>query len=249
MRGRDSLSNYEKLKAIAEAEGAALFGVADVTSIKGEFLIEPKSVLVGLDRGISIGVRLAGKVVETVVDEPTKIYAFHYKRVNSLLDEIAIKISNFIQKSGYSALPVPASMVEDWGLQRGTLSHKSVGHLAGLGFIGRSGLLVNPEFGAGVRYATILTDMPLKTDAPVDLVCGIRDYRGRKFDLTAFVDPEAASIARKSEKGRELLALERPGLWNGSMAFWNTVFVEVPLATFNPVKTVTDLLRPQHLPG
>jgi hypothetical protein len=84
---------------------------------------------------------------------------------------------------------------------------------------------------------------------PVDLVCGIRDYRGKRFDLTAFVDPETASISRKSEKGRELLALERPGLWNGSMAFWNTIFVEVPLATFNPVKTVSDLLRPQHLPA
>ena len=83
---------------------------------------------------------------------------------------------------------------------------------------------------------------------PVDLVCGIRDYKGEKFDLTAFVDPETACISRKSEKGRDLLALERPGLWNGSMAFWNTIFVEVPLATFNPVKTVADLLRPQHLP-
>ena len=82
---------------------------------------------------------------------------------------------------------------------------------------------------------------------PVDLVCGVRDFRGRKFDLTAFVDPSASAIARKSEKGRELLALERPGLWNGSMARWITVFVEVPLATFNPVKTVEDLLRPQHL--
>jgi hypothetical protein len=82
---------------------------------------------------------------------------------------------------------------------------------------------------------------------PVDLVCAIRDRNGRAFDLSAFVDPETSAIARKSEKGRELLALERPGLWNGSMAFWNTVFVEVPLATFNPVKTVEDLLRPQHL--
>jgi len=84
---------------------------------------------------------------------------------------------------------------------------------------------------------------------PVDLVCGVRDFQGRKFDLPAFIDPATAAIVRKSEKGRELLALERPGLWNGSMAFWNTVFVEVPLATFNPVKTVTDLLRPQHLPS
>ena len=84
---------------------------------------------------------------------------------------------------------------------------------------------------------------------PVDLVCGVRDYRGQKFDLTRFVDPEWSTISRKSEQGRELLALERPGLWNGSMAFWNTLFVEVPLVTFNPVKTVADLLRPQHLPS
>jgi hypothetical protein len=83
---------------------------------------------------------------------------------------------------------------------------------------------------------------------PVDLVCGVRDYRGRKFNLPAFVDPATAVITRKSEKGRELLALERPGLWNGSMAYWNTVFIEVPIATFNPVKTVADLLRPQHMP-
>jgi hypothetical protein len=84
---------------------------------------------------------------------------------------------------------------------------------------------------------------------PVDLVCGVRDFQGRKFDLPAFVDPATAAITRKSEKGRELLALERPGLWNGSMAFWTTVLIEVPLATFNPVKTVEDLLRPQHLPA
>jgi hypothetical protein len=84
---------------------------------------------------------------------------------------------------------------------------------------------------------------------PVDLVCGVYDFHGRKFELTRFVDPALAIISRKSEKGKELLALERPGLWNGSMAFWNTLFVEVPLATFNPVKTVSDLLRPQHLPS
>ena len=172
MQAKDSLGNYEKLKAAALAEGTSLFGVADVSSIKDGFMVEPKSVLKGLDYGISIGVRLAGKVVETIIDEPTKIYAFHYKRVNSLLDEIALKLSNHIQKSGYSALPVPASLVEDWGLMRGAVSHKDIGRLAGLGFIGRSGLLVNPEYGAGVRYTTVLTDMPLKTDKPVDVVCG-----------------------------------------------------------------------------
>lgn len=83
---------------------------------------------------------------------------------------------------------------------------------------------------------------------PVDLVCGIRDYRAQKFDLHEFVDNKSYFISQKSEKGRDLRALELPGLWNGSMAFWNTIFVEVPIETFNPVKTVYDLLRPQHLP-
>jgi hypothetical protein len=84
---------------------------------------------------------------------------------------------------------------------------------------------------------------------PVDLVCAVRDYRMRKFDLNRFVDQQAVCISRKSEKGRDLLALELPGLWNGAMAHWNTVFVEVPIETFNPVKTVRDLLRSQHLPA
>jgi hypothetical protein len=81
---------------------------------------------------------------------------------------------------------------------------------------------------------------------PVDLVCGVRDYQSGKFDLKRFVNRRAISIARKTEKGRELKALELPGLWNGAMADWNTVLIEVPLETFNPVKTVYDLLRPQH---
>ncbi|HOD36986.1 MAG TPA: DUF4301 family protein [Syntrophales bacterium] len=84
---------------------------------------------------------------------------------------------------------------------------------------------------------------------PVDLVCGVRDYRGRKFDLPSFVDWGAVSVSEKSHEGGVLKALELPGLWNGSMARWNTVFVEVPLETFNPVKTAEDLLRPSHLPA
>jgi hypothetical protein len=81
---------------------------------------------------------------------------------------------------------------------------------------------------------------------PVDLVCGVRDFRGAHFDLHRFIDPDTGFIATKSKDGKELRALELPGLWNGAMAEWNTVFVEVPLSTFNPVKTVYDLLRPEH---
>ena len=81
---------------------------------------------------------------------------------------------------------------------------------------------------------------------PVDLVCAIRDYKGNKFDLPEYVDKNTGFISSKSKDGRKLKALELPGLWNGAMSDWNTVFVEVPLSSFNPVKTVNDLLRPQH---
>ncbi len=84
---------------------------------------------------------------------------------------------------------------------------------------------------------------------PVDLVCGLRDWRGRPFDLARFVDPDAVFVAEKSHEGRVLKALEHPGLWNGGMAGWNTIFVEVPAITFNAVKTVGDLLRPEHQPA
>lgn len=84
---------------------------------------------------------------------------------------------------------------------------------------------------------------------PVDMVCALKNVRGENFDLTGFRDEGAVFISRKSHGGRPLKALELPGLWNGSMADWNTVFVEVPVKTFAPVKTVLDLLRPEHQSG
>ena len=83
---------------------------------------------------------------------------------------------------------------------------------------------------------------------PVDLACSIRDASGQSFELSRFVDERAVFVAKKTHEGRTLLALERPGLWNGAMAHWETVFVEVPKETFAPVKTILDLLRPEHLP-
>lgn len=83
---------------------------------------------------------------------------------------------------------------------------------------------------------------------PVDLVCGVMDFKGQKFDLNEFIDQEAAIITQKTIFGQPIKALELPGLWNGAMAKWTTIFVEVPLSTFNPVKNVNDLLKPAHQP-
>lgn len=96
----------------------------------------------------------------------------------------------------------------------------------------------NPEYMAMFKNGTHFN--------PVDLVCAVKDYKGRKFNLPDYVDRNTGFISYKSKSGKELKALELPGLWNGAMSDWNTVFVEVPLSTFNPVKTVNDLLREQH---
>ena len=93
-------------------------------------------------------------------------------------------------------------------------------------------------------------DMHLMKEAthfnPVDLVCGVQRYDGTKYDLTKYTDPKTGFISQKSAGGRDLRAQELPGLWNGAMANWNTLFVEVPISTFSPVKVVQDLLRPEH---
>ena len=84
---------------------------------------------------------------------------------------------------------------------------------------------------------------------PVDLVCATKNYHGRYFDLRKYVDPATGFISKKTKGATTLKSQELPGLWNGAMANWTTIFVEVPLATFNPVKTVNDLLRKEHLEG
>ena len=93
-------------------------------------------------------------------------------------------------------------------------------------------------------------DMHLMKDAthfnPVDLVCGVYAADGTKYDLRYYTDPATGFISSKSSGGRDLRAQELPGLWNGAMALWSTIFVDVPISTFSPVKVVQDLLRPQH---
>lgn len=105
-----------------------------------------------------------------------------------------------------------------------------------------------------IESAQIDMDSPEQSDIlqnathfnPVDIVCGLKNHKGEKYDLMKFVDTKQGFITGKTKEGRELKALELPGLWNGAMAYWNTIFVEVPLHTFSPVKKVNDLLKPAH---
>ncbi len=157
-------SNYETLKRFALDEGAALFGVADISGIKDSFLLKPE-MLKDIDRAISVGLALSGEILEEIIDRPTKLYFYHYRQANIFLDQLALKITAFLQRKKFRALPVPSSQIVDWSKQLGHLSHKKIGELAGLGWIGRNNLLVNKNLGSRFRLVTILTDMPLPQDS------------------------------------------------------------------------------------
>jgi len=162
--------NYLALEKISQDLGLDLFGVADISGIKDEFLIS-KKVLGRFDKAVCLGARLSTAVLEEIEDVPTRLYFHHYRTVNAFLDQAAFKLSQEIQKKGYLALPIPASQIVDWQNQKAHLSHKTVGYLAGLGWIGRNNLLVNKKLGCQFRLVTILTNMPLNTDKPRKETC------------------------------------------------------------------------------
>jgi epoxyqueuosine reductase QueG len=171
-KATEEKERYEELKKFVLQEGASLFGVAETSAVKDKFhLLSPKA-LQGLERAISVAFHLSDRVLEDVVEGPTKLYFFHYQRVNMLLDELALKINNFIQSQGWEALPIPASQLVDWEKQLAHISHKHVAVQAGIGWIGRNNLLINPHFGARVRLITVLTNMPLQADQPAVFGCG-----------------------------------------------------------------------------
>ena len=167
----DKNKNYSGLKKFCLAQGIDLFGVADIQEEKKDFQLSEKS-LAKLDKAVCLGFRLSGSILDEISSAPTRLYFHHYRTVNASLDQITLKIANFIQKKGFQALPIPASIILDWENQRAHLSHKKLGVLAGLGWIGRNNLLVNRELGSRFRLSTILTDMPLKLDKPLKDDCG-----------------------------------------------------------------------------
>ncbi len=171
MEPKEGKDHYQQLREFALREGASLFGVAETSAVNVKFHSLSPKALQGLDRTIAMAFHLSDRVMEDVVDGPTKLYFFHYQRVNVLLDELALKVTHFIQSRGWHALPIPASQIIDWENQRAHVSHKHVALQAGLGWIGRNNLLVSPRFGSRQRLVTVLTSMPLKTDEPLTWGC------------------------------------------------------------------------------
>lgn len=157
----NEIEHYNNLKEIAFGEGALLFGVADVSGINAR-----------LKYGISIGYVLSKEILNSIEDSPTLIYCDHYVKVNAILDNIALKIHSYIIRNEHGSFPVSASHITDWVNVKGFISHKRIGLSAGLGWIGKNNLLVNPKYGSQVRYASVLTDLPLKLDKAIEGNCG-----------------------------------------------------------------------------
>jgi epoxyqueuosine reductase len=161
----------ESIKGRIVGLGADLVGVADAEPLKA-MRLTPPGLLAPFSRAISIAIRLPAAVFEEIRARPTPNYATVYQTANRILDEIAFRTAAMLEEDGFKALPIAASQVLDTKNWYGAISHKAVGRMAGLGWQGKSLLLVTPRYGPRVRLVTVLTNAPLKTDGPIKNRCG-----------------------------------------------------------------------------
>ena len=172
MTGGLAKANFQELKDRALSLGACLFGAADISALPPEEFLLPVETVKKYPYAVSLACRLSQGVLDNLIDGPDRLYYQHYRTVNHFLDQLALRLSNIIQGMGGRALPIAASQLVDWEKQRGHLSHKKIAQMAGLGWIGRSNLLVTPQYGSQVRLVTVLTDLPLPAGKPLSFGCG-----------------------------------------------------------------------------
>ena len=164
--------NYQEVKDLALGLEFSLFGVAPLPDLEElAFDLSPATIQ-NLTTGIALGVQLSDGVLDDITDHPTRLYLHHYRQTNYFLDRNAWELARLIEEMGATAMAIAASQTIDWINQRGHLSHKEVARRAGLGWVGRNNLLVTPEYGSRVRLVTILTDLPLSPDHPLEKDCG-----------------------------------------------------------------------------
>jgi epoxyqueuosine reductase len=168
-----TMENHNKeIAAFLEELKADSFGVGDMSLYQGDLVGLDITTIKRLPYAIIFGLVLSKSILDTVTDGPNQLYLHHYRQLNYRLDMIGYLLSREIEKKGYQTMPFAASQVIDWQNQKGHISHKHVGVIAGIGWIGRSNLLVDPVFGGQARYNTVLTDMPLTAGNPLEWSCG-----------------------------------------------------------------------------
>ncbi|MEO0108887.1 MAG: hypothetical protein ABIK62_06950, partial [candidate division WOR-3 bacterium] len=170
------------LARIVQQEGGVLLGIADLCVDNLFESLWPQGIVWGkvpfrATTGLSFAVPVARQVLATIGEHPNQLYFHHYRQLNNQLDRIALRLTQVLEQRGVRALPIPASQIVDWQTQRGLVSHKRIAVAAGLGWIGRNNLLVTRAYGAQVRLASVLTDLPI----------------GAARDLVASFGPECSS--------------------------------------------------------
>lgn len=161
-----------EIKEFTLARGADLAGIAELSRISPERILISPEVVQKMKHAVVAGIRLSQAILDEITDHPTRTYYHHYRMVNMALDQLALRITGFLQSKGFSAYPVPASQIIDWKSQKAIFSHKHAAVQAGLGWMGRNNLLVTPEYGAQVRLVSVLTDAALEPSHPLDRDCG-----------------------------------------------------------------------------
>jgi epoxyqueuosine reductase QueG len=162
----------EELKATAREAGADGVGVADLGPLKAEGTLLPPQALEQFTNAVSVAVHLDDTIVDSIEGAPTLDYARHYRMVNTRLDRITAYLVKWIASRGFSACGIAASETVDKSNLMGRISHKAVARLGGIGWQGKSLLIVSPQYGPRIRLSTLLTDMPLTFDKPLKNRCG-----------------------------------------------------------------------------
>ena len=190
------LTPTRQIQRITEDLGADFFGVADLAPARDEIVAQGGAYLAEYPRSVSIGIALMDAIVDQLPQRDQRpvglLYKHHaYDLVNNRLDHIASRIAGALQRAGHRALPVPASQTVDDDRLCGLISHKLAAHLAGLGWIGKSCMLVTPRVGPRVRWATVLTNAPMPAGEPMEVRCGdcrecvdacpVNAFTGRNF--------------------------------------------------------------------
>jgi epoxyqueuosine reductase len=160
------------LAELTERWGGDLFGVADLEEVTDAIAKEYGEQFNALTRAISAAVFFPKLVVNELAQGPTHTYLRYYDTINARLDDIALRLNNFLQKQGYQAFPIPASQRVSESKLAGIFSHRLAAHRAGLGWIGKNCSLINPKVGPRLRLVTVLTDAPLPVDKPLENRCG-----------------------------------------------------------------------------
>lgn len=172
LREGGSMNRTQKLKELCIAEGAGLVGVADLAEFKKGWKVIPDDLLTLYSAAVSVAMPLDADIVDAIVGGPTIAYARHYREINAKLDNITASVVDWIKEQGFAAAAVPASFITDEVNLLGNISHKAVARMAGIGWQGKSLLIVSPQYGPRIRLATVLTDMPLVSDLPLKNRCG-----------------------------------------------------------------------------